>query len=259
MAAGKLTIYEPYDIVQVLSSAGGADSGLPNLFSDDPKEIWNGGAATQRNLYIDLGVAQAVDSIFIGYTNFTTAQVNIAATTDMSGNGAVQAAPVQAIRAADAKTVRSSKIIPLTTPTPVVTSRYWRIIISADVAAHQVGRIAFCRQFSAEWDREWGSGRRPIDTGRSTALLGGGFATQDGARKASYNWTFGDLTEAELETLWGIFLRRGTTKPIIVSELEGAATGPNEKLHYGLFQRLDPWERREPNATKWSMEVEEWI
>lgn len=251
--AGKLNIIERLPIAAVTS--GGGEASVQNLLTNDPKEIFQA-TAVNRGVYIDMGAVVTVDSFFAGFTNGDTGSVRPFTATNGAGAGAVALAPAAVIRAADCKTARSSRLIRLAAP---VASRYFTMDFSGNAVNWQIGAIGLGLAFEAEWDREWGSGRRPIDTGRSTALLGGGFGTQEGARKASYSWTFGDLTETELETLWGIFLRTGTTNPVIVNEVDGATVGANEKLHYGLFQRLDPFERREPNATKWGMEVEEWI
>lgn len=252
--AGKLNIVERLALSAVASS--GAESSVQNLLTKDPKEIFQA-TATGRTIWVDLGAAQQVDSFFVGYTNADAGcTVRPYSATSIAGAGSVALAAAQNVRPADCKTVRSSKLIRLAAP---VTSRYFGLLLSGNGSNLQVGAVGFGLAFEVEWDREWGSGRRPIDTGRSTPLIGGGFATQDGVRKGSYQWTFGDLTEAELEKLWGIFLRTGTTNPVIVNEWDGSTVGANEKLHYGLFQRLDPWERREPNATKWSMEVEDWV
>lgn len=252
---GKLILVEPIRPAVLASSAGEASA--QNMLTNDPKEVFVASANAARNITFDFGAPVAIDSFYVGYTNATDASMTPYTCTAIDGSGAVQQALAETIRAADCKTVRSGHLMRLAAP---VVSRFFMISLSANAgAALQVGIIRLGYSFVAEWDREWGSGRRPIDTGRSTALLSGGFGVQDGARKGAYQWTFGDLTEAELEQLWGVFVRNGTTSPVIVNEWDGSAVGANEKLHYGLFQRLDPWERREPNATKWAMEVEEWI
>lgn len=257
MAAGKLTIYEPFPVSASASSQGAENTSLLNAFTNDPKEVYLQNSGTGRNLYIDLGSVQTVDTFHMGFSNAVLSQGRLYSCDNLAGANAVARSSAKVMRPADCKTIRASMTHQLTVP---FASRYWYIQLNnLDGFALQIGRIDLCHSFSADFDREWGSGRRPIDTGRSTALLGGGFGTQEGVRKAGYSWTFGDLTEAELETLWGIFLRRGTTQPVIVNEWEGAAVAANEKLHYGLFQRLDQFERREPNATKWGMELEEWV
>lgn len=252
--AGKLNVVELFKAAAVASSS--AEASAQNLLTDDPKEVFTASGAGPRNIFLDLGSAVTVDSFYVGYSNALAGTMRPFTVTNLAGAGPVALNPAVVVRAADAKTERASRLVRLAAP---VTSRYFQFALESNVAAWQVGQVRVGLAFEAEWDREWGSGRRPVDTGRSTALLGGGFGTQDGVRKGAYSWTFGDLTEEEVERLWAIYLRRGTTNPVLVNEWDGATVGANEKLHYGLFQRLDAFERREPNATKWAMELEEWV
>lgn len=255
MAAGKLTIVEPWAATALVSSVGG-DTGVANLLKPDPKEIMQASSAAARYLTFDLGAARSVDSFFIGFTNATDATMRPHSATDAAGSGPVALAAAQTIRAADCATVRSSRLITLAAP---VVGRYFRIDLSANAGgALQIGIAAVGRSFSAEWDREWGSGRRLVDTSKVTQLLSGGFGRQRGARKAAYSWTFGDLTDAETEALWAMQLRLGISDPLVVAERDGVTVGANEQLHYGLFTRVDAFERREPQVTKWSLTIEEW-
>lgn len=247
MTTGKLQIIEP------LTFTVGA--GQENLTTNDPKQVVVL-AAGGGSVSLDFGAAVTLDSVFVGFTNGAPGAVELYSNTGAGGAGSVLRVASTLVRAADAKSVRSSillRIAPLA-------SRYWTLLASNATAANMtIGRLAAGLAFEASWDREWGSGRRPIDTAKVQALLGGGFGVQPGARKAAYSWTFGDLTDAEVEQLWGIVYRVGQSSPLIVNEQDGSTTGANEKLHYGLFQRFEAFERRDPNATKWSLEIEEWI
>lgn len=253
MTTGKLQVVEPYAITNAAGS--GIISGLDNFRTDDPKLVTvfpAGGAA----MIIDLGSAKPVDSIFIGFADNAAGTAFVYSCTDIAGSGSVARASGVVIRATDAKSVRASYLFHFAS----FTSRFWRVDIGSGGAGNvSIGRIALGLSFESSWDREWGSGRRLIDTGKVQSLIGGGFGVQPGARKAAYSWTFGDLTDAEVEQLFGIAYRVGQSSPIIVQEQDGATVGANEKLHYGLFQRFEAFERRDPNATKWALEIEEWI
>lgn len=254
MTTGKLQIVEPVTFTP--TSSGGADTGVANLITPDPKEVFQASGTGTRTLYLDFGAAVTLDSLFLGYVNAdANAKLQVYTNTGAAGAGAVSVFPLTAIRATDAVTVRASQLAKFTP----VASRYWSVVISANAAALQIGALAMGLSFEAAWDREFGSGRRLIDTGTAKALQSGGFGINEGARKAAYSWTFGDLTDAETEKLWGLSYRLGRTRPVIVHEREGATSGANEQLHYGLFQRFDQFERREPGATKWQLEIEEWI
>lgn len=254
MTTGKLQIIEP--IAFTPSSTTGADTGVANLISPDPKEIYQASAAGTRTLLFDFGAATSLDSLFLGYVNADAgAQATVNRYTGPGGAGAVAVTAPTAIRASDAVTTRALALLQFT----AVSSRYWGVTISGNTAALQIGAIVAGRAFEAEWDREWGSGRQPIDLGKAQQLPGGGFGIQKAARKSSYSWTFGDLTDAELAQLWGIAYRVGQTDPIVVAERAGVAVGANESLHYGLLQRLDKFERREPQTTRWAFDIEDWI
>jgi hypothetical protein len=252
MTTGKLQIVEP--LTATISAPGTDGTNPANVLTNDPKEVWISPAGV-GNIELDFGAAVTMDSVFLGFTNAdAAAQVGVYSRAAPGGAATLQAG-VTAIRASDAKSTRSSILLRFSP----VAIRYLLVQVSALSAPLQAGRIAAGLAFEASWDREWGSGRRPIDTAKVQPLLGGGFGVQPGARKAAYSWTFGDLTDAEVEQLWGTVYRVGHSSPLIVSEQDGATVGANEKLHYGLFQRLDQFERRDPNATKWALEIEEWI
>lgn len=115
------------------------------------------------------------------------------------------------------------------------------------------------KAFVPTFNKEWGAGRRPIDTGVATSLPSGGFAAVPGARKMAYNWSFGDLTDAEVDALCELALDVGETNPVLVVEDPAMTTGQRSRLHYGLFQGLKAYERRNPKQTRWDWTIEEWI
>lgn len=257
MTTGKLQIIEPMTVTAMNSSYDSAPSTRLNMLTPDPKQIFASPNALAQDILFDLGSVQTLDSFFLGFTNAgSAATVALGTSTDLAGTGYVNRVGNTVIRAADAKSTRSSILLKAAAP---FSSRYLYLSLGANTANWQIGRIAAGLAFEASWDREWGSGRRVIDTAKTQALIGGGFGVQPGVRKAAYQWTFGDLTDAETEQLYGIAYRVGNSGTIIVNEQDGTTVGANEKLHHGLFQRFEAFERRDPGATKWALEIEEWI
>lgn len=252
MTTGKLQVIEP--LAYTATSSSGSDTGTANLSSADPKEIFQAASTAARNIMLDFGAPVTLDSIFVGYNNGAGAETVFPYYDPGSGLIPAVTSAVQ-LRPSDCKTTRANTLIQFTPQT----ARNWLLAFSAKSSALQVGAIVAGRAFEAEWDREWGSGRKPIDMSVVTQLQGGGFGVQPGAKKASYTWTFGDLTDAETEQLWGIAIRLGNGSPVVMAERSKTTTGASEAVHYGLFQRLDQFERREPGATKWAMTVEEWV
>lgn len=123
----------------------------------------------------------------------------------------------------------------------------------------QVGLLLVGVAFQPTHNREWGSGRQIVDTGSREPLLGGGFGIGEGVRKAVFRWNLGDLTDAEVESLYDMALDRGETRPILVVEDPDATTGLNERIHYGLFDRFDAYERLGPGRTTWALSVTQWV
>lgn len=251
---GTLLILEPMEISSVTSTGGEASAA--NVLTPDPKEIFEGGAASYRELRITLPANTAVDSFFIGYTNAAVGeQVRLRRHTANFATADAQLGTYD-LREADAGRVRSSKFVHLATP---VTGRYFSIDFLASAAPRQAGVIALGKAFKTEWDKEWGSGRRVIDTGKATQLPSGGFGVEGGARKAAFKWSFGDLTDAETRDLYDMQMRLGLTSPLVVVENSGETVGVDQQIHYGLFSRLDEYERRRHNETKWQLEIEQWV
>ncbi len=255
MTIGRLQVIEPKPFTPLFAWSGNPTSGGANFATPDPKEIstYSAGGAS---IELDFGAAVTLDSFFFLVWNATlAATATVYTATAAGGTGLVQRV-AGGFRAADAVALPQRVLFRFA----AVASRYWVVNVNnAGGAALQMGAVAAGLAFEASWDKEFGSGRRLIDTAKTQPLIGGGFGVQPGARKAAYSWTFGDLTDAEVEQLWGIAYRVGNSSPIIVQEQDGATVAANEKLHYGLFQRFEQWDRRDPNATKWSLEVEEWI
>ena len=122
-----------------------------------------------------------------------------------------------------------------------------------------IGVLLVGLAFQPAHNQEWGAGRQPIDTGVKDPLLGGGFGILEGARKARYRWTLGDLTEAEADALYGLALDQGETSPLLVVEDPDATMGLNERLHYGLFDGFEAYERANPSQTRWGLSVTQWV
>lgn len=253
MTTGKLQVIEP--LSYTATSSNGSDTGLANLSSKDPKEVFQAASTASRNIFIDAGASVTLGGVFIGYTNAVGATAQVFKDTGASGAGAVAVTDAEDLRPSDCKTVRSNLWLPFTPDS----SRYWHVALSSNSAALQIGALVIGNPFEADWDKEMGHGRRIVDTSRVQRLLSGGFGVEDGAKLAAFKWVFGDLTDAELEEFWGIAVSVGRSNPLVVVEREGATQGASEQVHYGLFQNFEAFERRDPDATKWALEMEEWI
>lgn len=226
------------------------------MLSPDPKEVAvSPGGSGGATYLLDFGQPVALDSVFLGYHSATGPQEWAFVTSDSAGNqtgtliGTTAFAPSgygppyhSFVRAAN----------PLT-------SRYWSLYTSAKGGpAFYIGVLAVGLALQFQYGTEWGAGRSIDDTGTAERLFGGGFGIDDGVAAGGYQWTFGDLQPDELRKLYQLVRERRTTRSVLVVEDPDQTDGLNERLHWGLFRKLDAYERLDPLNTKWSLQVADW-
>jgi hypothetical protein len=225
-------------------------SGALNILTPDPKEVVVGGGAGTYFMNIDMGSSVTIDTVFLGGLSSGTYLSALRSATGM-GTGTVS------LYSPGAPTVAAPYgFKKLAAP---VASRYFQVDFGNPSAAPMAGVLVLGLAFQPTFNREWGSGRPIIDTGAKEPLLGGGFGIGEGARKGGFRWTFGDLTDAEIETLYDLAKDRGETRSILVCEDPDDTTNLGKRLHYGLFDRLEVFERANPSQTRWSMSMTEWV
>lgn len=262
-----MILFKPLPIAAVTDNLADPVNGLhrgvgdQNLLSPEPKEAYaDGGGGYPRWIQIDLGSAQQVDSFLWGYLGPTPADV--LGVYSVTGGTAAYTTTTYAANVAAAPSdvgapMRQHAFLKLGAP---VSARYLQFeLLPSTGNNHTLGIFAVGLAFQPTWNREWDSGRLPVDTGAVTPLLGGGFGVGEGARKVAYQWTFGDLTDTDLAKLTDLVVDRGTTRPVIVVEDPDATTGLNERIHYGLFKSFERFGRQAPNLTRWSLQMEEWV
>ncbi|RIA44037.1 hypothetical protein DFR49_2273 [Hephaestia caeni] len=254
----RILILAPTAIAAITASRGSA---IANLLTPDPKEVWadsaSGSAAT---IDIDLGTSRAIDTVFLGYARAPAA----AASWTISGGAASYTdsviKPAGALRVPDRVGAAPTVSHALWHGT-AANVRYIRLALTqpAGQPALMAGVVMAGQAFVPSFDKEWGAGRRIIDTGTKTSLPGGGFGTVEGARKGGYSWTLGDLTTAEVDALYDLALDRGETRPVLVVEDPAASTGLRNRIHYGTFDRFRSFERRDPKRSRWELGIEQWV
>lgn len=251
----RLMIVEPLSI-SVLSSRG---TGAENLRTFDPKEVWTDAGPGTSTLTVDFGSAKTIDTIFLGYVRTLAADATWAITGGLAGPGerVIQASTSARVLDPAGEFVDRSHALWFG---PSVTMRYLAITLvqPLDATALTAGVLVVGRALVPDLGQEWGAGRRLIDTGSVTSLPSGGFAVVEGARKRALTWTFGDLTDAEVEKLEMIGLRRGETATALVVENAERTVGLWSRIHYGLF-KWRAFERRNKAQTRWEMEIEQWV
>jgi len=240
-----LIIVPPTAIVQ---------SSLPRLFTPDPKEAVSvtGG---DIGVAVDFGQAVTLDSVYVGYHNAKGAQSTSLVTTTGYGSG-------------DVATVTGSyALAPLGLGFPyhsfrrfpATTSRYWTQYFSrASGDAFYIGVLAFGMAFQPSLGHEYGSGRFVTDTGSVERLKSGGFGVDEGVTAGGWQWTMGDLTDLEIRQLYQLAKLRGSSRSLLVVEDPDQTDGLNERIHWGILDKLDPYERFAPGANRWAMKINDW-
>lgn len=251
-----LLILSPARIASVTVNRG---TGGGNLLTPDPREVWADSATGNGTIGIDLGAPRAIDTVFLGHILPPAAGAVWAITGGIGSYYETLMAAERPLRVPDVAG-RFPALSHAFWHGPSVTVRYLRISIEQPAGALPltIGVVQAGRAFSPEWNHEWGSGRRPIDTGSATALPNGGFSVIEGVRKSAWHWTLGDLSDAERDTLYELALDRGETKPLLVVEDPASTAGLRRRLHYGKFMQLRQFERLGKNRTRWELQIEEW-
>jgi hypothetical protein len=253
----RLVIVEPRLIAAAAASRG---TGADFLRSVSPKEVWmdsaTGGTVT---ITIDLGAAVEIDTIMLGYVRGSEAA------TTWSITGGLVSADQSVIQAATALRVpdvpgRSASVSHALWMGGARTLRYLAIALSHPGPARlSAGVLVIGKAFSPELGQDWGSGRQPIDTGNATALPDGGFATVEGVIKSAFSCTFSDLSEAETLQLEAIAAALGSVRPGLLIEDATRSAGLIARMHYGLFGKWKPFERRNRPQTRWDISIEQWV
>lgn len=242
-----LAIIKPAKVTAI----GGNVANAQRLLTPNPKE---GASIAESSIILDCGQPTAIDTLFVGYHTATGAQATALYASDAAGNVT--------------GTVVIGGLAPLGIGTPAstflrgaapITSRYFTIGFGGNGSpAFVAGVIMIGLSWATEWGHEWGAGRFIEDTGTAERLFGGGFGIDEGVAAGGYQWTFGDLQPAETEFLYQLVKERRTTRSVLVVEDPDQTEGLNSRIHWGLFSKLEPYERLDPLNTKWSLQVKDW-
>lgn len=252
-----LMILSPAGIDEIAVSRG---SGAANLLTPDPREVWaDSTTGTAATIDIDLGAARPIDTVYLGHVRPPAAD---ATWTIQGGTASYTATTIKAsgpLRANDA-TGQAPELSHALWHGDPVNVRLIRISVTQPAGDPLTAGVVMAGSaFVPTWNMEWGAGRRPIDLSTVTQLVTGGFGIVEGARKAGFSWTLGDLTDDEVEALYAIAIERGASLPVLVVEDPAATAGLRNRIHYGLFESFRKYERRLPGKTVWELGIEQWI
>lgn len=224
-----------------------------NLLTADPKEVATLAADAVAILDIDLGAAKSVDTFYAGFLSANIGNVDIYYGTSTSTDTLL----VSGVAHQSSELYDVVRHRPYVAAAPV-TARYIRFNMTPAGAAGTLGVIGVGLAVQPTWGHEFGAGRPVEDTGVVDRLFSGGFGIYEGVRVGGYQWTFGDLSDAELAKLYALAKDRGTTRSILVVEDPDQTDGLNERVHWSLFDRLEPYERQVPGASRYAFKVRDW-
>lgn len=227
-------------------------AGQERLLTPDPKEAFFS-SGTSVTVGLDLGASYSLDNFFLGFLSANVTAVTVFTGASLgaltTNQGAMNLGPTTARR--------RHAWLKLGSP---VSSRYVSFSVAASAGGWTAGVAVAGLALQPTWGHEWGSGRMVDDRSAKQPLFGGGYAIERGARVPGWQWTLGDLTDAELATAFDLLQDVGQSGPVLVSEDPGAAQPAlNENIHYGLFDKLEAYERQSPGQSRMSFRLLEWI
>lgn len=247
-----LVLASPLPVAAITASRGG---GAARLLTADPREAFvDGFVGTPVTIRVDLGASVPVDLIFLGFTNAVagttwSARADVGLPTERllfaaTPLAVLGGARVHGLAMLDAVSVRT---IDLTIQQPV------------GAAGFTAGVLTVAKAFQPTFGHEWGGGRGLLDLAPRTRHADGGFGIGDGIRKATWQATLGDLSDAELATMWALARAHGETRPLLVIEEPSRTTGLADRIHWCVFDRMEPYERRSKGRTRWGVRFEDWL
>ncbi len=234
-----------------LNNVAGSMPGAARLMTPDPKEaaIGDGGAET---IDIDLGSVQSIDTIFLGYTSAAAGET-VSFTYGPTGYTTTSGGTIPA---GDTEMLSPKRHFVKVLSAPI-SARYIRIS-GTFAAGYAIGVVVVGLAFRPTWGHEFGSGRTVETTGTAERLFGGGFGIDDGVTAGGWQFTLGDLQPADLKKLYAIARDRGETKSILIIEDPDPTGDLSDRCHWGLFRKLEAYERLNPLDTRWSLQIGDW-
>lgn len=250
-SATGISIVTPLAIASVTVSDG---TGSANLLTASTRETWRAGSVGSSTIDLDLGAVVSLDTVFLGFANASaSATLSISTISGPGGAGLTVISPSALLRVPHSIGARHHAFRRLAAP---VSTRYLRISVHqvAGSVPLQVGILLV--GLAIERPYEYRAGRVALDLSKKTELKDGGYGIDKAAIVSSYRFTLSGLTDEQVEELWQIVMTVGESSPLLI--VEGHDTVRFSHLHYGLFQRLEPYEREEPEDTRWGLSIRDW-
>jgi hypothetical protein len=244
-------IIRPLTPAAMAVSSGAASA--TNMLTKSPREVWVTDSGTTHVIDVDLGAATAIDAVYLGGMSLGIGATWALSTATGMGTGLAAAASGNVALTGATEAPFQSALLRATD----VTSRYFRIVVTLPTTAVlQVGALAIGKSWRHPY--AYGSGRPLIDTTRKTELFDGGFGVDQGVVKSGFRWRMVDLGKAKSEELFALLRKVGTGRPIVAIEEVDTTPFVDAAVHYGLFDKFEPWERANAVDTVWALSMTEW-
>jgi len=249
---GRLRIVKPIPY----TVTGGVMVGAQRVATPSPKEAAIAVGSYGNNdilVGLDFGADVQIDTLIVGYivNSLPLLEIRYGATTGVGG-------VIANVSAALGDGLPPYFYL-VTLPTPVL-ARYIEIRPAPGTTTapyFTVGVVAAGLAVMPFYGREWGAGRTIDDASNVERLFGGGFGIDQGAITTGYQWTCGDLQPEEVVSLYRIARSVGVSRSILVIE-DDDAPAVGERIHWGLFRKLEAYERLDPSNTRWSFQIWDW-
>ncbi|MBX9728365.1 MAG: hypothetical protein K2X31_05605 [Sphingopyxis sp.] len=245
-----IAILWPLPIATVTVSSGSETGAF--LSTPSPREVWVSGHGSAHTIDLDLGASVAADLLYLGNTNLP-----VGTNLTLSRIEGADAIPEVAVPARLPLSTGNRCACVIQRPVGAPSARYFRIQIACPAPTTvQVANVCIGPSFRHAY--AFSSGRQLIDTSRRADLLDGGFGVGAGVTKAAFKWRFVDLSHVAREDLWQRLRTYGVSVPIVVIESLEDGQPSEPSVHYGLFDRFEPWERANAVDTVWALSMVEW-
>lgn len=237
-------------------TVGGSFPNVARVMSPNPREAAVTPGGTTETIDVDLGSVQLIDTLFVGFVT-TTGAITVTYGTGGYNTFGWLGSPIAAA-ASDllAEDLPGSRHFVSVLDTPV-SARFIRLTVPVD-GGQSIGVVVVGKAFRPTFGHEFGAGRSIEDTGSADRLFGGGFGINEGARIGGYQWTLGDLSDAEVRTLYALARNRGSSRSVLVVEDPEISVGLNERCHWGLLAPPEAYERFAPGLTRWGLKIRDW-
>lgn len=241
-------------IIRPLPGAAYVNGALTNgarIFTPDPKEVATGNG--DSFFRVDLGRVETVSAIYLG------GNIGRRGFRWRGGAASYVETALRNIGPAQKRTdVGPFQILDIFDPVALRYLEFYTDTGGGFGPAEGIGVLAIGETFRPTFGHEWGAGRYLVDTSTVSRNRAGGFGIDRGAIVPGWEFTLGDLTEEERERLFDMVRKLGESSPVIVCEDPDNTADLDARIHYGLFQRLEKYDRQSVGVTRWSFKVEEW-